>query len=197
MWDPADSPRCPATPTARAGRVHPPALSAAPSRRRSLWRICVAVLLLAAVGSPAAPQAAALSFGPTATTASIDLSQYPTRYAANAGYVYTGRRAQVLHHLTERYATRVTTYAAHAECPTCSADLWTPGAVGGHDNTELQSMKQLANYLRANVSELGIKYVIWNKRYSRGGEWRKLKDQGSITANHQDHVHITFRRGFK
>jgi hypothetical protein len=193
MWKPADSPRCPAPPTARAGRVHPPALAASSLRRWSVWRIGVAVLLLAAVGSPAA----ALSVGASATSSDIDLAQYPTRYAANAGYVYTGRRAQVLHHLTERYATRVTTYAEHAECPTCSADLWTPGAVGGHDNTALQSMHDLANYLRANASKLGIKYVIWNKRYSSGGEWRKLKDQGSITANHQDHVHITFRRGFK
>ena len=132
-----------------------------------------------------------------ATTASIDLAQYSKRYAANAGYVYTGRRAQVLHHLHERYATRVTTYATHAECATCSADLWTPGAWGGHDNTELQSLNDLAKDIRANASELGIKYVIWNNRSSSSGAWRKLKDQGSITANHQDHVHITFSRGFK
>ena len=123
MWKPADSPRCEATPTARAGRVHPPALAAAPSVRRSVWRICLAVLLLAAVGSPAAAPAAALSVGATATSSRIELAQYPTRYAANAGYVYTGRRAQVLHHLNERYATRVTTYAAHTECEICSADL--------------------------------------------------------------------------
>ncbi len=193
MWDPADSPRCLAPPPTRAGRVPLPALAASSLRRWSVWRIGVAVLLLAAVGSPAA----ALSVGASATSSPIDLAQYPTRYAANAGYVYTGRRAQVLHHLTERYATRVTTYAGHAECATCSADLWTPGAWYGHDNTELQSMNDLAKYIRANASELGIKYVIWNKRSSRGGAWRKLKDQGSITANHQDHVHITFRRGFK
>ena len=197
MSNPADSPRCLPTPSAGAGRVHHPALVAAPSHRRSVWRICVAVLLLAVVASPAAAHAAAFSVGASATSSPIDLAQYPTRYAANAGYVYTGRWAQVLHHLHERYATRVTTYAAHTECATCSADLWTPGAWYGHDNTALQSMHDLANYLRANASQLGIKYVIWNKRYSSGGAWRKLKDQGSITANHQDHVHITFRRGFK
>jgi uncharacterized protein YraI len=268
MWDVVDSPRCQTTPADCVGRVHHPAPSAASSHCWSVWRICVAVLLLFTVCSPAAAQAAALSLeaeattttalnlragpgteytvhrvipagasvyinaGPVktewyrvryrgqrgyvhgayltqsaphgggstpeaATTSTIDLSEYPKRYEANAGYVYTGRRAQALHHLTERYATRVTTYAGHAACATCSADLWTPGAVGGKDNTDMESMNDLANYIRAHVSELRIKYVIWNNRYSSGGAWRKLKTQGSITAKHKDHVHITFRDSSK
>jgi uncharacterized protein YraI len=143
-----------------------------------------------------APQGGGRTTGP-ATSATIDLSKYPKRYEANDGYMYRGRRAQVLHHLTDRYATRVTTYAGHAECATCSADLWTPGAVAGKNNTDLKSMNELADYIRAHVSELGIKYVVWNNRYSSGGAWEKLKTQGSLTAKHKDHVHITFVDSFK
>jgi hypothetical protein len=200
MGDLADSPPCPAPPAARTGRVPQPAPAASSSRRLSVWRLCCAGLLLAVVVSPAVAQAAARSVGttaPTTTTASIDLSQYPTQYAANDGYVYTGRRAQVLHHLHDRFAARATTYAGHAECPTCSADLWTPGAWGGRDNTGMQSMNDLAKYIRAHASELGIKYVVWNQRISSGDKWRKMKDQGSLTANHKDHVHITFLKRFK
>jgi len=192
MWYPADSPRCLATPDDRAGHVHQPALSAPSSRRLPVWSICFAVLLLSVVFSTAAAQAAALRLEAKATTTSIDLSKYPKRYEANDGYVYTGRRAQALHHLTELYTTRVTTYAGHADCATCSADLWTPGAVGGKDNTDMESMNDLANYIRDNVSTLRIKYVIWNNRYSSGGAWKQMKNRGGITAKHKDHVHITF-----
>jgi hypothetical protein len=189
MCDPADSPRYAAPPTARVERVPHPAPAAAAAQRLSVWRLGVAVLLLAVLFSPAVAQAEHKD--------NIDLAQYPPRYVANDGYVYTGRRAQVLHHLHARYATRATTYAGHTDCATCSADLWTPGAWYGHDNTELQSMQELAEYIRENDSALGIKYVIWNKRYSRGGKWRKTKTRGSLTAQHKDHVHITFEKRFK
>lgn len=54
----------------------------------------------------------------------------------------------------------------------------------------------LANYARANARRLGVKYVIWNQRIwsvERSGEgWRLMEDRGSATANHKDHVHISF-----
>ncbi len=128
----------------------------------------------------------------------INLGKYPTQYTANNGYVYAGRRAQVLHHVKERFSTRVTTYASHADCPTCSADLFTPDARGGVDNTRLQSMNNVAWYLRVNASALGIKHIIWNQRLSiGGGAWQEMADRGSITANHKDHVHITFVDSFR
>ncbi len=127
----------------------------------------------------------------------INLSAYSTRYEANNGYVYTGRRAQVLHHVQEQFDTHATIPASQSECPTCSADLWTRGARGGVDNTGLQSMNDMAEYIWANVSALGISYVIWNQRISSGGAWKKLDDQGSLTANHKDHVHFTFLNSFQ
>lgn len=119
-----------------------------------------------------------------------------TTYAAN-GYVYTGRRAQVLHHLQQRFGARITTYTSHTECPTCSADLWTPGARFGMDNTGLQSMHDMAEYIRANSASLGVRHIIWNQRRSSGGAWQQMDDRGSLTANHKDHVHITFLDTFR
>jgi hypothetical protein len=132
----------------------------------------------------------------SSVAAPIDLSPYPTEYATSNGYVYTGRRAQVLQHLREHFKTYVTTYASHAECPICSADLWTPDARPGIDNSALPSMHALAEYIRAHSSALGIKYVIWNQHISLGGAWQEMDDRGSITANHKDHVHFTFANDF-
>ena len=54
---------------------------------------------------------------------------------------------------------------------------------------------QVAEFLRANYSQLGISYLIYAQRIwsvDRGGEgWRGMSDRGSATANHYDHVHVT------
>jgi len=54
---------------------------------------------------------------------------------------------------------------------------------------------QVADFIRANAAELGVNYLIYYQRIwsvDRGGEgWRGMEDRGSVTANHQDHVHVT------
>ena len=54
---------------------------------------------------------------------------------------------------------------------------------------------EIAEHLRANASELGIEYLIYEQKIwsvERGGEgWRAMPDRGSATANHFDHVHVT------
>ena len=54
----------------------------------------------------------------------------------------------------------------------------------------------LAENLRANASRYGVTYVIWNQKIwsvARSGEgWRGMEDRGSTTANHKDHVHVSF-----
>ena len=54
---------------------------------------------------------------------------------------------------------------------------------------------QVAEFLRANYSELGISYLIFSQQIwsvDRGSEgWRGMEDRGSTTANHYDHVHVT------
>jgi hypothetical protein len=55
-------------------------------------------------------------------------------------------------------------------------------------------MNALADYCAANLRNLGLKYVIWKQRINSGDSrgWRAMADRGGITANHYDHVHITF-----
>ena len=52
----------------------------------------------------------------------------------------------------------------------------------------------VAEWARANASELGIFDIIWAQRIwtpVRASEgWRSMSDRGSSTANHYDHVHI-------
>lgn len=54
----------------------------------------------------------------------------------------------------------------------------------------------LAAYVQANANRLGVTYIIWRQRIwsvDRSGEgWRGMEDRGSATANHMDHVHVSF-----
>lgn len=54
----------------------------------------------------------------------------------------------------------------------------------------------LAAFAEKNWKRLNIKYIIWNQHIwspSRAGEgWRLMEDRGGDTANHRDHVHISF-----
>ena len=64
-------------------------------------------------------------------------------------------------------------------------DIMTSGATGW----------EVAEFLRANYSSLGIEYIIYSQKIwsvERSGEgWRAMSDRGSTTANHYDHVHVT------
>jgi Bacterial SH3 domain len=54
---------------------------------------------------------------------------------------------------------------------------------------------QIAEFVRANASELGVSEVLWSQQIwtvDRSSEgWRYMEDRGSTTANHYDHVHVT------
>lgn len=54
---------------------------------------------------------------------------------------------------------------------------------------------EMANWVRAHASELGVSEVIYSRKIwtvQRGGEgWRSMSDRGSATANHEDHVHVS------
>ncbi|MEJ2864656.1 hypothetical protein [Actinomycetospora flava] len=53
----------------------------------------------------------------------------------------------------------------------------------------------IADCVMDNASDLGVEYVIWNQRINTGSGWEKMEDRGGATANHEDHVHISFERG--
>lgn len=54
---------------------------------------------------------------------------------------------------------------------------------------------EIAEFVRANASALGVSYVIYSQKIwsvERSGEgWRSMPNRGSATANHYDHVHVS------
>ena len=56
---------------------------------------------------------------------------------------------------------------------------------------------RLARFAKKHYRQLNVTYVIWYQRIwsvERADEgWRPMSDQGSVTANHKDHVHVSFR----
>ncbi|SMC50197.1 hypothetical protein [Lentzea albidocapillata] len=51
----------------------------------------------------------------------------------------------------------------------------------------------LADYVLANRRAFGVTYVIWRQRYNDGSGWSAMENRGSPTANHMDHVHVSFQ----
>ena len=55
---------------------------------------------------------------------------------------------------------------------------------------------RVAAWALNNADRLNVKYVIWKQRIAHpGGGWRGMSDRGDATANHYDHVHISFNPG--
>jgi hypothetical protein len=51
---------------------------------------------------------------------------------------------------------------------------------------------RLAACALRNREALGVSYVIWRQRIDTGNGFRPMPDRGSPTANHFDHVHVSF-----
>ncbi|WP_460700311.1 hypothetical protein [Nocardia thraciensis] len=50
----------------------------------------------------------------------------------------------------------------------------------------------IADFVLADKERLGVNYVIWRQRHNDGGGWSVMEDRGGSTANHYDHVHVSF-----
>lgn len=50
----------------------------------------------------------------------------------------------------------------------------------------------IANYSVNNMAQNNISYVIWKQQINLGNGWQGMEDRGSVTANHYDHVHVSF-----
>lgn len=50
----------------------------------------------------------------------------------------------------------------------------------------------IADCALQNMQALGISYVIWQQQINYGSGWQAMEDRGSPTANHEDHVHVSF-----
>ncbi|MDL5158224.1 hypothetical protein [Actinomycetospora termitidis] len=53
----------------------------------------------------------------------------------------------------------------------------------------------IADCVIENKDALGVSYAIWDQRINTGSGWKGMEDRGGATANHEDHVHISFERG--
>ncbi|MFC5064563.1 hypothetical protein [Actinomycetospora atypica] len=53
----------------------------------------------------------------------------------------------------------------------------------------------IADCVMDNAGALGVSYAIWDQRINTGSGWKGMEDRGGDTANHRDHVHISFERG--
>lgn len=51
---------------------------------------------------------------------------------------------------------------------------------------------QVAQFTLDHQTEHGVWYLIWQQRYNDGSGWDPMADRGSLTANHYDHVHVSF-----
>lgn len=53
---------------------------------------------------------------------------------------------------------------------------------------------RLASHLTEHAEEFGVDYILWQQRsWYPGQGWKPMADRGSPTANHADHVHVTFK----
>jgi hypothetical protein len=71
-----------------------------------------------------------------------------------------------------------------------------PGGLALDFMTRGENGTALADYLSsaANWNHYAIKYIIWRQRIRQrpGNGWSPMADRGSPTANHMDHVHVSF-----
>jgi hypothetical protein len=70
-----------------------------------------------------------------------------------------------------------------------------PGGLAVDFMVDRATGDRLADCALANMDALGVKYVIWKQRINHGNGWKGMEDRGGATANHFDHVHISFDRG--
>ncbi|MFC5230752.1 hypothetical protein [Pseudonocardia zijingensis] len=70
-----------------------------------------------------------------------------------------------------------------------------PGGLAVDFMVDRSTGDALAECALANMDTLGVKYVIWRQRINHGNGWKRMEDRGGVTANHFDHVHISFDRG--
>ncbi|EEQ90723.1 uncharacterized protein BDCG_05843 [Blastomyces dermatitidis ER-3] len=61
--------------------------------------------------------------------------------------------------------------------------------------------RPLAEWIMRHAGSLKVTYVIWGQKIWEAGEkvrswnsWEQMENRGGVTANHWDHVHVSFRR---
>ena len=133
----------------------------------------VAAPAAAAAPAPAAVPAANLTGKATATS---------TAYSSWAAHV----RPVVAEVAQAHGVSTVLTRPGHSPTQQLAADfmVYSDGAKGD----------AVAQSVIDNASRFNVDYVIWKQRIHMigGSGWTPMEDRGSPTANHMDHVHVSF-----
>lgn len=108
---------------------------------------------------------------------------------SSKGWGLKPRAARVAHLVQDRFGVK-TIYGYR---PNAIDKSGHPSGLAVDFMVNRQTGDQVAAFLLANRDVLGVKYVIWRQRLNFGTGWRGMSDRGGITANHYDHVHVTFR----
>ena len=88
-------------------------------------------------------------------------------------------------------------FDAYPDHPTGRAiDVMMPNRGGGSD---AKLGNEIAAYFQKHAADYGIHYMIWRqqmwKSSNKPGAWTGMTNRGSATANHFDHIHISFTDG--
>ena len=89
--------------------------------------------------------------------------------------------------ISGRFGVQATTYPGHDPTMGKAADFM----IGSYGQG-----RAIANWVVANHSWLRVHYVCWRQHIwnvqRAGGGWRLMANRGSPTANHMNHVHVSF-----
>lgn len=99
--------------------------------------------------------------------------------------------ARAGYHLAARFGIAPGTIGGLAPRSTANSDH--PKGLALDFPTSRELGDQLAAYVIANRDELAVSYVIWRQRIDTGSGWEPMADRGGTTANHYDHVHVSFQ----
>jgi hypothetical protein len=98
--------------------------------------------------------------------------------------------ARVGHHLAVRFGLKLTSILGVGSRENQSDH---PLGLAIDVLTSKTSGDAIAQYVLDRRSLFAITYVIWRQRINYGSGWELMEDRGSPTANHYDHVHISFK----
>ncbi|CAA9395293.1 MAG: hypothetical protein AVDCRST_MAG75-1797 [uncultured Propionibacteriaceae bacterium] len=162
-----------------------------PRSRRGAGLATAAVLALSLAGTAAAPAAAHT----VPSTSSTYIAVGGLTYRSGAGTEAWGLRthaawsSRVVKH---RFAVG-TVYGSRASADDHGSRLAADFMVYSNATKGYR----IAEFAKKHHRELNITYVIWNQRIwsvGRASEgWRLMANRGSISANHKDHVHVSYR----
>jgi hypothetical protein len=98
--------------------------------------------------------------------------------------------AQAGHHIAQRFGVPLRSILGRASRPRSTS--YHPSGRALDFMVGRATGDAIADYALANRARLGVIEVIWRQRINFGSGWRPMENRGSATANHFDHVHLSF-----